>query len=747
MRTIIPANEGWEFSRANSQFESVKLPHQALPEPYHIKSPRTEEVLYRYAFDAPEEWRGKIVEMSIGAAMQTARVFINDRYSFTHFGGYQRFVIPLTDNLRFGGRNVVRIELDNRPTDDVPPGKPVDKLDYCYHSGLHRNACIAVYDRVHISDELSVQVPAGGGVFVRAEGIADGAATIVAECHVVNEYTNEERFAYLGKPAVGPLSARLTITDPEGRILAEADAPSVSLLPNNDHTFRFRAEIVDAPLWSTETPNLCTARFDLLLDGQLQDRRETRFGIRTLRFARDGFFLNGVLTPLLGTNRHSEYPFVGNALTPNANRRDARLIHRAGHNFVRLSHYTQDPAFLDACDELGLLVMLPIPGWQYYSTNEAFVNHAIRDVREMVRAFRNHPSVILWETSLNESYPPSWLNDALHRAAHEEYPGDQCFTCGDSIGNYEEWDVLFHHKAICDTTKPIIIREYGDWCFGGNASTSRRARGDGPSALLGQAWNFQWTLNRSHLVPGVVGTNDWCFIDYNRGYSTDIERSGSVDLFRLPKPKFFFYRSQDCKEPMLFVVRDGAKVVVFSNCDEVEIRQNGASVACRCPDDGPDTAYNPAKATSPDWETALLWGTDYSGGNPYDGGNAKHLAHPPFTFNGVPDGDIEVIGFRDGQEVARQSLRTPGPVVGLRVVVRDEGVPPVEGDLVFVDAELIDGAGDIVPVARPVCFQAEGCEIVGAMESTEAGIASCLIRAGEGGTIKVSAQLASRPLG
>ena len=741
MRTVIPANEGWEFSRANSLFQNVRLPHQALPEPLHIKSPRTEEVVYRYAFDAPEEWRGKIVEMSIGAAMQVARIFVNDRYGFTHFGGYQRFVIPLTDDLRFGGRNVVRIELDNRPSDDVPPGKPVNRLDYCYHSGLHRDAWLAVYDRVHISDELAVQLPAGGGVFIRTEGIKDGTATIVAECHVVNEYTNEERFAYLGKAAVGPLSAHLAILGPDGQQLAEADAPSVSLLGNNDHTFRFRVKIANAPLWSMDAPNLCTARFDLLLDGQLQDRRETRFGIRTLRFTRDGFFLNGVKTPLLGTNRHSEYPFVGNALTPNANRREACLIRRTGHNFVRLSHYTQDPAFLDACDEIGLLVMLPIPGWQYYSTNEAFVNHAIRDVREMVRAFRNHPSVILWETSLNESYPPSWLNTALHRAAHEEYPGDQCFTCGDSIGNFEGWDVLFHHDAIRDKAKPVIIREYGDWCFGGNASTSRRARGDSPSALLCQAWNFQWTLNRSSLVPGVIGTNDWCFIDYNRGYSTDIERSGSVDLFRLPKPKFFFYRSQNCAEPMLFAVRDGAKVVVFSNCDEVEIRQNGIAIAHRRPDDGPDTAYNAKQATSPDWETALLWGTDTSGGNPYDGGNAKHLAHPPFTFSEVPDGDIEVVGFRDGREAVRQSLRTPGPAAGLRVVVRDEGVPPVEGDLVFVDAELIDGAGDIVLEARPVRFQAEGCEIVGTMEATEAGIASCLVRAGAGGAIKVTARL------
>ena len=742
--TTIPLADGWEFSRANSPFKPVSLPHQALPEPICIESPRTEEVVYRCAFDAPEAWRGKIVDMSVGAAMQTARVFINDRYCFTHFGGYQRFVIPLTDDLRFGERNIVRLELDNRPSEDAPPGKPVDKLDFCYHGGLHRDAYITVSDRVHISDELAVQVPAGGGVFVRTERVADGVASVVAECHVVYAYTNAERFLYLGEPDVGPVSVRLVILGPDGRELATAEAQPVKICCNGAHTFRFSVEIADAPLWSPDSPDLCTARFDLFLDGRLHGRRETRFGIRTIRFARDGFFLNGVLTPLLGTNRHSEYPFVGNAAPPNAQRRDALLIRRGGHNFVRLSHYTQDPAFLDACDECGLLVMLPIPGWQYCPSNEAFVNNAIRDVREMVRAFRNHPSVILWETSLNESYPPSWFNDALHRAAHEEYPGDQCFTCGDSIGNYEGWDVLFHHDAIRDATKPVILREYGDWSFGGNASTSRRARGDGAAALLGQAWNFQWTLNRALAMPGVVGTNDWCFIDYNRGCAPGIERSGSVDLFRLPKPKFYFYQSQGCKEPMLHAVRDGAKVVVFSNCDEVELRAASATPRRQKPDTGPDTAYNPGLATSPSMETALLWGTDTSGGRPYDGGNARHLPHPPFTFFDVADGDLEIVGYRGGREAVRQRLRAPGAVADVRVVVRDEGVPPTAGDLVFVDAVLVDGEGEVVPETRRVSFKADGCEILGAAEFTEAGIASCLVRAGADGRIAVSARLAAR---
>ena len=742
MHKIIPLDSCWTFSRANSPFKAVALPHQAFAEPAVIENPQAGEVVYRCTFEAPEEWRGKIVHMSIGAAMQKTKVFINDRYSFTHFGGYQRFVIPLTDHLLLGATNCVRLEVDNRPSEDMPPGKPVDGMDFCYHSGLYRDASITVYDRIHITDELAVQIPAGGGVFVRTASVEGGTAHLVATCHVLNEIPQAERFDFLGKPySDGPVTAKMRVYGPDGNELAVADAETVEIPGNTDHTFSFAAEVRNAPLWSCANPQLCRIRFELYRAGELQDCRETTYGIRSFRFTREGFFLNGEKVALFGTNRHMEYPIVGNALTANDQKRDALLMKRGGVNFARLSHYTQHPAFIDACDELGIVVMIPIPGWQYFATNEHFINNAYRDCREMVRVFRNHPSIVLWETSLNESYPPSWINEGLHRIAHEEYPGDQCYTCGDTIGNYEGWDVLFFHDKLANPDKPIIIREFGDWAFGGNKSTSRRTRGDGAKALLGQAWNFQWTFNRLLAAPGVVAGNDWCFSDYNRGCAPGIEASGSVDIFRIPKPKYYFFRSQNCDEPMVYAVRDGAKVVVFSNCDEVELRVGGKPVARHTPDDGPDTPYNKDNDCSPGWETAQMWWADASGGNPYDGGNARNLPHPPFTFTNVPDGDLEAVGYVKGVDAAKYAVRVPGAVKAVRTVVRDEGIAAGEGDLVFVDAELIDENGTVVPEMRSVRFIADGCEILGTSGPAEAGIASCLVRAGKGGAVRVTAEV------
>ena len=735
-------SSGWEFSSDHLPFVPVTLPHVAFPEPETIECPRRGTCTYRLRFFAKKEWSGKIVQVEIGAAMQVSRIFLNDRYLFTHFGGYQRFFIPLSEHLVYGEENILRLELDNNPSDDFPPGKEVAELDFCYYSGLYRGARLLVNDRLRITDELEVSIEAGGGVFVRTESLEAGKATVSLSCHVLDDVPPQEHWEYLGMEASpDAASIRVTFLADDGRVLAVKESDGVRLKPMGDATLRVEAEIENPPLWTTDSPRICRAVVELIRAGEVADRREVPFGIRTISFDRDGFYLNGVKTPLIGTNRHMDYPFVGNALPVNAQRRDAAMIKRGGYNFVRLSHYNHHPAFIRACDELGLLVMAPIPGWQYFALNEHFVNHCYRDARELVRSLRNNPSVILWEVSLNESYPPSWINEELHRIAHREYPGPQCYTCGDAVGNYEGWDVLFFHDKLEDNSKPVIIREYGDWAFGGGESTSRRTRGDGMTELLRQAWNFQWTLNLAGSIEGVVGTADWCFIDYNRGCESRRETSGSVDVFRYPKPKFYFYRSQGASETVLYPFRDGNRVIVYSNCEEVEILRDGKTVAPRRgPDDGPDTPYNPN--SSPGWETAQLWAADTSGGNPYDGGNGRHLPHPPYAFRGIPDGQLEVVGYRDGKEAARVNLPVPGAPVGLRVEVRDEGIPPVENDLVFVDAVLVDEQGTLVPMARPVVFEASGCEIVGVSgKSTEAGVASCLVRAGDNGKIEISARL------
>ena len=609
-------------------------------------------------------------------------------------------------------------------------------MDFCYHSGLYRDAKIHVWEPVHITDPLAVSIPAGGGVFLRTEKLgSDGSAEISASCHVIYEVPATRRFdiPWMSQ-APNQVAVKMQILSPGGTCVFETKSDISEIRPNTDHTFHFNAKIANAECWTPDTPVRYTAVFTVTHDGKTTHVMEEKFGIRTIEFTTDGFFLNGVKTFLNGTNRHMEYPFIGNAVPENGQWRDAMLIKKSGYNFVRLSHYNQDPAFHEACDSIGLLVMAAIPGWQAYHSNSAFIENSFRDCRELIRCLRNRPSVILWELSLNEAYPPAWVNTEFCRIAHEEYPGTQCYCAGDTFGLSEMWDVLFPCGHLRTNNKPMLLREYGDWCFGGGKSTSRRTRGDSMKDRLGQCWNFMWCYNRLRAVPNMVGSADWCFFDYNRGCSSNIETSGSMDVYRLPKIKYFFYQSQG-EELMLYPVHDETdKLVVFTNCDEIEVEQNGTlTVPRRKPDNGPDTPYSTVTNTSPGWETALPHGTDTSGGNPFDGGNCKQLAHPPFTCSGVPAPEVGspliIRGYKNGEPIFEQILRKPEEVVEVETLVREDGVPVTAGDLVFVDAILKDRNGTLVPENVPVRLNISGgAEIIGGMPETVAGIASWLVR-------------------
>ena len=734
MNQIIPCVSDWKFSRDGVDWQNVSLPHSVFVEPETIVKPQVGRAIYQYRFSAPEEWKRKIVSFEIGAAMQRAEVYVNGEYHFTHFGGYQKFFIPLTDDLK--DENLIEIHLDNADSRDMPPGKIISTMDFCYHSGLYRDAKLHVWEPVHITDPLAVSIPAGGGVFLRTEQLnPDGSAEISASCHVIHEMPATRRFEIL-QLAKEPnqVSVKLQITAPDGTCVFETESDSVEIRPNTDHTFRFKAKIANAALWTPEAPARYTAAFLVTHDGKTVHSMQEKIGIRTIEFTKDGFYLNGVRTFLNGTNRHMEYPFIGNAVPENGQWRDAMLIKKSGYNFVRLSHYNQDPAFHEACDSLGLLVMAAIPGWQAYHSNSAFIENSFRDCRELIRCLRNRPSIILWELSLNEAYPPAWVNTEFCRITHEEYPGSQCYSAGDTWGFSEMWDVLFPCGHQRSTEKPVLLREYGDWCFGGGNSTSRRTRGDSMKERLIQCWNFMWTYNRLQAVPCMVGAADWCFFDYNRGCSSNIETSGSMDVYRQPKIKFFFYQSQG-EEPMLYPVHDEKdKLIVFTNCDEIEVEQSGKLIVPRRkPDDGPDTPYNLSLESSPDWETALPDCGDTSGGNPFDGGNCKQLTHPPFTCFGVPAPEagspLVIRGYKDGKQMFEQTLQKPEEVVEVETLVREDGVPVTAGDLVFVDAILKDRNGTPVPENVPVRLNVSGgAEIIGGMPETVAGIASWLVR-------------------
>ncbi len=751
-------NTGWKFSRADdlgtaspeapafdaAAWQTVTLPHTPRIEKYDETHPWQGICWYRKTLTPVAAWAGKRVSIQFGAAMQIADVWVNGIQKTRHLGGYLPFTVDLTGEAATGQPIVIAVRLDNRDTDQVPPGKPTNDLDFNYPGGLYRGVKLIVTDPVHVTDPIAANLVAGGGVFVTYSDVSDQSATV----HVKTDVAND------GDALVHQCRVRSALLDDSEQTVMETVSEPILFSAHDHHEF-VQTLLVDSPrLWHPDHPNLYTLRTTVSRDGQGVDEVNTRIGIRS--FILDNRVrINGQEFHMMGSNRHQEYPYIEYALSPNAGKRDAQRIKDGGFNHIRLSHYPQDPAFLDACDELGILVQAPIPGWQIFRENPSFVSGTYQNIRDLIRRDRNHPSIMFWEPNLNETGPPKdWCRTA-YEIAHEEYPGPECYTFGDPYpaGWRPGWDVKH------------FIREYGDFGFGGNESTSRQTRGQGELALLQQTWNFLYEHNRNWAQwndpkSKFYGDATWVMFDYNRGYYPKQEHSGMMDIFRLPKYVYRFFQSQrgpslirpDIESgPMVFVASDWAprpspsRVVVFSNCDEVTLSVNGKLFARQRPDSGPDTPYSPKKVNLADTNGTVY---DNSGGYMFDGGNAKHLDHPPFTFVGVPyaPGTLKAVGYLGGKPVAEYTVQTPGAPTSLKLTFDTQRRPlAADGaDVVFVRAAILDKNGMVVPVNSlpSLNLTVTGPARLVATDSlhVEAGVASALLQAGtDPGAIRVTA--------
>ena len=671
-------------------WETVSLPHTPFVEPLVVLHQWQGICYYRRRFSLQPEEAGKRLWLDFEGAMHLADVWVNGQHLAQHLGGYTPFAVDVTDVVRTDRPNEVLVRLDNRNNPLIPPGKPLETLDFCYYGGLYRDVRLVAKPAVHITDPVMARHTAGGGIFVTYPEADEREALI----HIATEVANTT--SKTRKPTLRHTLYEWDRQTGRGRRVADVEG-SLKLAAGDTATWQADIRLENPRLWSPDSPALYVLETEVDGDKEGRDLRETRIGIRRLEMSREkGFLINGRPLRLVGTNRHMEYPYVGNALSDNAQYRDIYQIKANGFNVVRLGHYPQDPSVLDACDELGLLAIEPIPGWQFFNKDSVFIRHTYQDVRDLIRRDRNHPSIILWETTLNESWPPKEWKDGAVRVAHEEYPGDQCFTSGDSYGYdgfdvcYNDWEEGFNRPN--HTRKPGFIREYYDYEFGGHYSTTRIRRGDGDRALRQNVWNAQWSLNRYNpYYPATMGAAVWSMYDYNRGCCDNICYSGVADVFRLPKFSLPFFRTQvkagavllpDVRMPHeVFVAThwlEGSSdtVQVFGNVDEVELRLNGRTVARRCPDNGPDSPYVSAP----------------------DGGNCRNLDCPPFTFTGVKweAGTLEAVDYKEGREVARHAVKTPGEVSALQISYFESGKPAAKNDLLIVYVSLVDKDGTLV---------------------------------------------------
>ena len=716
-----------EYSKLNfdsSSWESVSLPHTTNIEPQTVNDQWQGIAWYRKSFEVPVNPSDKKVFLELEAAMNFSKIWINDLLVSEHHGGYLPIKVDITKYVHQGKGNIISVRLDNTDNKITGP-KPLKRLDFNMYGGLYRNAWLSFSDKVYISDAVLAKKVAGGGIFITYPKVSEAQSEVAVKTHIINEETEAKEMKvvstifYDGKL----VQSKETIN----KIGAESDLEISELFTINN-----------ANLWSPKNPNLYHLETKIIIDSKEIDAKTTRFGIREFTFnANHELFVNGEKTFLRGVNRHQEYPFIGYALSDNAQYRDAKKIKDAGFNYIRLSHYPQSPAFLDACDELGLVVIDAIMGWQFYNDTDAFRAYCYRSASELIRRDRNRPSVLAWEVSLNETQMPVFFMEELNKIVHAEFPGKNVYSCGWMDDVYDIYlqarqHRILHPHALKD--KPYSVSEYGDWEYhskngGLNQDnlpndlraelSSRQARGFGEKRLLNMAYNLQESHN-DNLKTVAYSDSYWVMYDYNRGYHPDIEYSGIMDIFRLPKFGYYFYQSQkDVSEGNVLEIatywdeKSPTNVKVFSNADEVQLFLNDKLIASQKPDVDKNT---------------------------------DKLSHPPFTFK-IPTfeaGTLKAIGFINGKQVSEDIVKTPKAATKLKIWIDESGKITTAGvnDVVFCYIAAIDENGTIIPnFSDEVTVTINGDAKIMNPEiiKAEAGIATALIKIGNSLNISVSA--------
>lgn len=723
-RRIFPLNRNWRYSDKaiagatapefdDRKFARVTIPHTNRVLPWHSFDDKDYQFvsIYRRRFKLPSELRrtGQRIFVDFDGVMTAAVVTINGEQLGEYKGGYTPFSFEITRYAK--ADNVLAVEVDSTERADIPPFG--GKIDYLTFGGIYRDVRVRVVPNTFIEN-----------VFAKPVDVMSNARRL------------DVRVFLDGKAITSSAPLKLTAELRDGnRLIASATANTAT---------KEAASFVDLSLtnpgaielWKLDRPKLYDVTVRLANDDHVIDEYATRTGFRDARFTPDGFMLNGEHIKLRGLNRHQTFPFVGQAMPARVQRRDALILKRELKcNIVRTSHYPQSPHFLDACDDIGLLVLEEIPGWQHIG-DQAWKDLAVRNVEKMIRRDWNHPSIILWGVRINESADDHDFYTQTNKTAHALDDSRQ--TGG--IRNKPNSELLEEVYTVNDFGFPL--REpnhplYLNTEFIGHTYPTKTI--DNTERTMEHTLRHARIHNQLGSKNQYAGGIGWCAFDYNThnefGSGDRVCYHGVSDIFRLPKLAAGFYKSQcDTKDEIVLepafhwtrgdraaggTVSGGTpnQTMFCSNCDHLKIYINDELKA----EVDPDTK------------------------------NFGGLAHPPFFAdnlrkNGDKWGDLRVEGYLKGVKVITKQMSFKGVdrefhvepddtelfgdgIDATRIVLRvtDEyGMPrPFSSGAVSLD---IEGAGEIIG-DNPFALVG-GCGAVWVKAKEAAG----------GGTIRLSAR-------
>lgn len=605
-RLVKTVNSGWNFKLdKNENSEIVNIPHtwnasDAFDEGNYYRG----KGVYEKDIFIPESWKDKAVFLKFEASNQVTQVFVNGFEVGTHTGGYTSFIFKLSDHLKYGEANKVKIMVDNSHDQNIPPLE----ADFNFYGGIYRDVELILTGKSH----FKLEGPAAGTLPVKTPRVSEELAEVNFSGEIIKS-DNEH-----------PL-LEIEVTAPNGEVIKTLN-PDIQ---KDSAGFSVNFEIEAPLLWSPDHPHLYEIRASLRdpESKEILDTYSTNFGCRWFKTDPEkGFFLNGKPIKLIGANRHQDFENMGNAVPNAIHRKDYQMIRDMGANFIRTAHYPQDPEVYRICDELGLLVWTEVPVINDVTDSDAYHQNAVNMQKEQILQLFNHPSIVFWgimneifirlvftgdmseadkkakiatsvelakklEAATKELDSSRLSVMALHE--NEVYNTSGIADIPDVIG----WNLYFgwytpglenlgkfldeQHKKY--PNRPLLISEYGP------GSDSRIQTNDPKPWDFSEAYQLKSHVSYLNQVMErdyMIGMAAWNFADFGSSGRQDsrpfINQKGLVNFDRQPKDVYYYYKARLSKEDFVYIAgrnfetriidkQEKVKLKVFSNSEKVKL--------------------------------------------------------------------------------------------------------------------------------------------------------------------------------
>ena len=632
-RVVYTINDGWKFTKGSpfeaqltgcddSSWETVNIPHTWNDKDADDETPGFYRgpVWYRKQLFIDKSQEGRQAVIYFEGANQEVRFYLNGQFVGEHKGGYTRFCFDITSHLRYGQENLFAIYVNNVYNPNIPPLS----ADFTFFGGIYRDVYLQFMNPVHIATNDY----ASSGVYIRTPEVNNSAASVEITTLLTNDM-----------PQATEIRVENIICDADGKEVKKTQA-EVKLAAGETKTDISKKIKIDSPrLWDIDDPYRYMV-YTRILDkrkGTLLDEVVNPLGLRWFKFdSEKGFFLNGKGRKLIGTARHQDYFQKGNALRDELHVQDVLLLKEMGGNYLRVSHYPQDPVIMEMCDKLGIVTSVEIPVVNAVTETEEFLHNSVEMAKEMVRQDFNRPSVMIWgymnEIFLRRPYTEGkQLEDyyrftekvarALEATIREEDPSRYTMMAYHNMPQYYEdahlteipmiqgWNLyqgwyepdINEFQRLLDRAhkaykgKVLMVTEYGP-------GVDPRVHSYQPerfdfSQEYGLVYHKHY-LNEMMKRPFIAGSSLWNLNDFYSESRVDavphVNNKGVVGLNREKKDVYWFYKTALSHRPILVignrewksrggVVNTAQKeciqsVPVFSNAEEVELFVNNKSL-------------------------------------------------------------------------------------------------------------------------------------------------------------------------